>query len=69
MRDGALRQKSFQVEPAVIIGLVEVETTVAAMTVVVATAMGEVMEVEVVMAEAVEMVVVAAVIERLNTLR
>jgi hypothetical protein len=69
MRDGALRQKSFQVEPAVIIGLVEVETTVAVMTVVVATAMGEVMEVEVVMAEAVEMVVVAAVIERLNTLR
>jgi hypothetical protein len=69
MRDGALRQKSFRVEPAVIIGLVEVETTVAVMTVVVATAMGEVMEVEVVMAEAVEMVVVAAVIERLNTLR
>lgn len=66
MRDGALRQKSFQVEPAVIIGLVE--TTVAAMTVVVATAMGEVMEVEEVMAEAVEMVV-AAVIERLNKLK
>lgn len=68
MRDGALRQKSFQVEPAVIIGLVEVGTTVAAMTVVVATAMGEVMEVEEVMAEAVEMVV-AAVIERLNKLK